>query len=185
MSYCINCGLELKKSANFCPGCGSRRDSLEETSKPKVDSEESCRHENSITQPSGGNYCKDCQRYVNLETGEVLDNSPEGRLRTPFPRWGWAVAGLVVVIVGFLLLISGVFAPEVGITLNDQLSKQFVDLAGADVSVVCPPNAKFHAGATIVCDVSGVSSSSIEPNLAYIDVVVGKNDQFHALPVTK
>lgn len=114
-----------------------------------------------------------------VENTDVVDH------RMPKKNRQILVVGLILVIAlaGFFGVKSGLIAPTVGNSLDDQLTRQFIPLAGQNSSVSCPPNAKFYAGATIICDVSTVAWNSALPNLKYVQVVVITHDIFHAYPV--
>ena len=90
---------------------------------------------------------------------------------------------LLLAFAGFFGVKGGLFAPSVGTSLDDQLTRQFKDVAGENSSVTCPPSAKFYAGATILCEVETVAWDSLMPNLKYVQIVVDKNNLFRALPV--
>ena len=106
----------------------------------------------------------------------VLGNETKSRLI-------WLLI-LVVAGVGiFFTVKTGVFASSVGTQLDQPLSAQFAPVIGNGVIVTCPPDAKFYAGATIVCNVIGVDAHSFMPHAQFVDVVVGTHGQYHALPV--
>lgn len=77
----------------------------------------------------------------------------------------------------------GLFASPVGMDLNNGLTQQFTTLGGDGVSVTCPESAKFYAGATIICDVTGAGANSLMPNLKFINVTVMTHGQYRAMPV--
>ena len=198
MAFCQKCGFEMSGAALFCSKCGTKTLTTHPTPDAPAISATDCPHQNLITEATGGNLCADCNHYISRDTGEAfLDDrssadtqlaSAGGAEETPRKGLTSGVKGLIgaivaVIVVAFVVT-TGLLSPAVGTSLNDQLAKQYAPLAGPDIVVVCPPSAKFHAGATIVCEVSGVSSTSFMPNLGYIDVAVGKDNQFHALPVT-
>lgn len=71
MKFCSECGVEVSANSKFCPECGAPRDP-DQAAKPKLISPEDCPHESVTTDSfTGGNYCPDCQHYVNRDTDEV------------------------------------------------------------------------------------------------------------------
>lgn len=94
-----------------------------------------------------------------------------------------AIVVVVLALAGFIGNKAGVFSPSIGTSLDDPLTQQMIALGGQGLVVSCPPNAKFHAGGTIVCDVIGTNSNSIMPHLKWVDVIVSTGGQYRVMPV--
>jgi hypothetical protein len=77
----------------------------------------------------------------------------------------------------------GLFAPAIGTSLNEPLTNRFKPILGQASMVFCPSDAKFYAGALIVCGVAN-ASTSIFGNVKFIDVSVMTQGQYRVLPVS-
>lgn len=110
----------------------------------------------------------------------VVVETPPGK--KPF-WWPGPVVVLLFALVVFFGVKTGYFSGSIGTSLDQPLTTQFSEVAGSNLSITCPPGAKFFAGATIICDVTGVDAASLMPHLMSINVEVSTHDQYHALPV--
>ena len=114
-----------------------------------------------------------------IQNSKILPTEQVKKKRTHF---GWLLLPLIALIIGGVIK-TGAMASPIGTSLDDGLTQQFQSLGGVGMVVICPPSAKFYAGATIVCHVGRVESTALMPNLKFINVVVSTHDQYHAFPV--
>jgi hypothetical protein len=99
----------------------------------------------------------------------------------------WIRMGVVVAVVvcGYGLLTHfGIFAGSIGNSLDDSITRSYAPIYGQGVSVTCPPNQKFYAGANFLCDVAGVDSTGIMPDLKYVNIIVGVHNLYHMQPIS-